>query len=334
MSHTVTSVLAPAAVLASLSGHAGGGPQVSQRPESGPWPTTVSPSRGVSEGYQVTTFVNDPTPKFERTRNGYDPAAVNQYIAELMVQRQAQHYETERLRVELAALRDENAVLRDTSSSAPAVTDRLAKMLRFAVDEVFQMQSEARAEASALIAAAKNDAEAARVTKRDMLAQMEARQRALDLEHAEAVRRAREEADELRAQAFREIDQMRVADARRREKAEQQLDAELIRLRSDAQFQIDDQLRTTQQECDKRLNDAKAEAERRVRLADEQVEQRMAEARRMLDDVNQRRLGVLEQLARIHAKLEDVPAILESARCAETDMLQSMRGAFSELRAI
>ncbi|KZS62304.1 hypothetical protein A4G28_25975 [Mycobacterium ostraviense] len=127
---------------------------------------------------------------------------------------------------------------------------------------------------------------------------------------------------------------MRIADARRREKAEQQLDAELIRLRSDAQFQIDDQLRTTQQECDKRLNDAMTEAERRVRLADEQVEQRMAEARRMLDDVNQRRLGVLEQLARIHGKLEDVPAILESARCAETNMLQSMRGAFSELRAI
>ncbi|WP_244232334.1 DivIVA domain-containing protein [Mycobacterium innocens] len=103
----------------------------------------------------MTTFVNDPAPKFERTRNGYDPAAVNQYLAELMVQRQAQHYETERLRVEIAALRDENAVLRDTSPSAPAVTDRLAKMLRFAVDEVFQMQSEARAEASALIAAAK-----------------------------------------------------------------------------------------------------------------------------------------------------------------------------------
>ncbi|WP_181024912.1 hypothetical protein [Mycobacterium kansasii] len=282
----------------------------------------------------MTTFVNDPAPKFERTRNGYDPAAVNQYIAELMVQRQAQHYETERLRVEIAALRDENAVLRDTSPSPPAVTDRLAKMLRFAVDEVFQMQSEARAEASALIAAAKNEAEAARVSKRDMLAQIEARQRALDLEHAEAVRRAREEAEELRAQAVREIDQMRIADARRREKAEQQLDAELIRLRSDAQFQIDDQLRTTQQECDKRLNDAKTEAERRVRLADEQVEQRMAEARRMLDDVNQRRLGVLEQLARIHAKLEDIPAILESARGAETNMLQSMGGAFSELRAI
>ncbi|ETW22901.1 hypothetical protein MGAST_17150 [Mycobacterium gastri 'Wayne'] len=43
----------------------------------------------------MTTFVNDSAPKFERTRNGYDPAAVNQYVAELMVQRQAQHYETE-----------------------------------------------------------------------------------------------------------------------------------------------------------------------------------------------------------------------------------------------
>lgn len=273
-------------------------------------------------------------PKFERARNGYDPVAVNQYVAELLLQRQAQHYELDKLTVELAALRDENAALRDTSVSAGAVTNRMAKMLRLAVDEVFQMQSEARAEAAALIGAAKDEAEAEVATKREMLAQLQARQRAFEFEHAEATRRAREEAEQLKAQAANEIEAMRVADARRREKAEQELDAELIRLRSDARFQIDDQLRTTQQECEKRLADAKAEADRRLLFADEQIENHLATARRMLDDINERRRAVVEQLARVHAKLDDVPGILESARHNEASMLHSMNGAFAGLRAI
>ncbi|MFV5920718.1 hypothetical protein ACLFBA_19980 [Mycobacterium tuberculosis variant caprae] len=75
-----------------------------------------------------------------------------------------------------------------------------------------------------------------------MLADMNARQRALESEHADVMRRAREEAEQLVAQATAEVERMRVIDARRREKAEQELDAEIIRLRTDAQFQIDDQL--------------------------------------------------------------------------------------------
>ncbi|KBA54590.1 DivIVA family protein [Mycobacterium tuberculosis M1545] len=163
---------------------------------------------------------------------------------------------------------------------------------------------------------------------------MNARQRALESEHADVMRRAREEAEQLVAQATAEVERMRVIDARRREKAEQELDAEIIRLRTDAQFQIDDQLQATQQECEKRLGEAKIEADRRLHVADEQIEHGLSEARRTLEEISQRRVGILEQLARIHAQLENIPALLESARHSETEPLQSINGAVAELRAI
>lgn len=289
----------------------------------------------------MTTAHNGSAPRFQRTRSGYDPVAVNHYIAELVLRQQAQHCEIETLKAEIASLKDENAALKDTSPSAQAVTDRMAKMLRLAVDEVFQMQSEARAEAATLVAeaatlvsAARDEAEAVRTQKREMLADMNARQRALESEHADVMRRAREEAEQLVAQATAEVERMRVIDARRREKAEQELDAEIIRLRTDAQFQIDDQLQATQQECEKRLGEAKIEADRRLHVADEQIEHGLSEARRTLEEISQRRVGILEQLARIHAQLENIPALLESARHSETEPLQSINGAVAELRAI
>lgn len=171
----------------------------------------------------MTTAHNGSAPRFQRTRSGYDPVAVNHYIAELVLRQQAQHCEIETLKAEIASLKDENAALKDTSPSAQAVTDRMAKMLRLAVDEVFQMQSEARAEAATLVSAARDEAEAVRTQKREMLADMNARQRALESEHADVMRRAREEAEQLVAQATAEVERMRVIDARRREKAEQNL---------------------------------------------------------------------------------------------------------------
>lgn len=149
----------------------------------------------------MTTAHNGSAPRFQRTRSGYDPVAVNHYIAELVLRQQAQHCEIETLKAEIASLKDENAALKDTSPSAQAVTDRMAKMLRLAVDEVFQMQSEARAEAATLVSAARDEAEAVRTQKREMLADMNARQRALESEHADVMRRAREEAEQLVAQA-------------------------------------------------------------------------------------------------------------------------------------
>lgn len=65
----------------------------------------------------MTTAHNGSAPRFQRTRSGYDPVAVNHYIAELVLRQQAQHCEIETLKAEIASLKDENAALKDTSPS-------------------------------------------------------------------------------------------------------------------------------------------------------------------------------------------------------------------------
>ncbi|WP_192940080.1 hypothetical protein [Mycobacterium tuberculosis] len=56
----------------------------------------------------MTTAHNGSAPRFQRTRSGYDPVAVNHYIAELVLRQQAQHCEIETLKAEIASLKDEN----------------------------------------------------------------------------------------------------------------------------------------------------------------------------------------------------------------------------------
>ena len=104
----------------------------------------------------------EPAKTFSRMFRGYDPAAVYTYIEALTTKQQFLLNDVESLRARLkerddeaAALRKEVAVLRDTSPSPHAMQHRMAKMLRRAVDEISEMQAEARAEADALIAETK-----------------------------------------------------------------------------------------------------------------------------------------------------------------------------------
>ncbi len=114
-------------------------------------------------------MTTEPAKTFSRMFRGYDPAAVDAYIEVLISKEQLLLGDVEMLRAGLkesgdnvAALRQEVAVLTDTSPSPHAMQYRLAKMLRGAVDEVAEMQAEAREEAEALIAAVEAEAEAAR----------------------------------------------------------------------------------------------------------------------------------------------------------------------------
>src|SRR6201987_373117 len=110
---------------------------------------------------------------------GYDPAAVAAHV-EMLTPRQrllVDDVESLRLRLkesgdEAAALRKEVAVLTDTSPSPHAVQQRMSKMLRRAVDEVSEMQAEARAEADALIAAAGAEVDAAQRKREELFAEM------------------------------------------------------------------------------------------------------------------------------------------------------------------
>jgi cell division septum initiation protein DivIVA len=185
---------------------------------------------------------------FSRMFWGYDPAAVDAYIEALTAKQQLLLDDVESLRArvkesgdEAAALRDEVAVLADTSPSPHAMQDRMAKMLRRAVDEVSEMQAEARAEAEALIAAAEAEAEAAQRKHEELLADMAAQQSALEAEltrkRAEsqsaidkAWRDAKRESEQLLTDAKREADDYREQARRAVDEAIQQRIAILERL--------------------------------------------------------------------------------------------------------
>jgi cell division septum initiation protein DivIVA len=180
--------------------------------------------------------MTEPTRKFSRSFRGYDPAAVDAHVEMLTTKQQLLLDDVESLRAglqergsEAAALRQEVAVLTDTSPSPHAMQLRMAKMLRRAVDEVSEMQTEARAEAEAMIAAAETEIEAAQQEHKDRLTDMTAQLDNLEAEYRETRERldaelasmradaqeareqlladAKQEADHYRAQARRAVDE-------------------------------------------------------------------------------------------------------------------------------
>ena len=273
-------------------------------------------------------------PGFGRVRNGYDPQLVDEFINEQVYLQQRLEQETTALRgqvedleqtvdslrsqlaessSEVVSLRSQTAQLESSSTSPQAMTDRIAKMLRVAVDEVSEMQYEARLEAESLILASQAEAEASQAKIRQQLADLAARQRAMETEYAEVMSRAREDAARIVAQSVSESERMREVEALRREQAETELNAELTRLRRETEAKVEEQLRTTAQDCELRIMDANAEAERRVREANEQIDRRLQDARRALQEISDKRISILEQLCEIHGTLQSIPTVLEHA---------------------
>ena len=157
---------------------------------------------------------------FSRTFRGYDPAAVDAHIETLTIKQQLLLDDVESLRARLrdlgdeaAALRKEVVVLTDTSPSPHAVQQRMAKMLRRAVDEVAEMEAEARAEAEGLIAAAEAEIEATQRKHQDELADLAAQREALETDYEETKQKYDAELANLRADAQEEREQL-LADAR------------------------------------------------------------------------------------------------------------------------
>lgn len=159
-------------------------------------------------------MITEPAKTFSRVFRGYDPAAVDACIEVLISKQRLLLDDVERLRAGLkesgdhvAALREEVAVLTDTSPSPQAVQYRMANLLRRAVDEVSEMQTEAREEAGALIAAAEAEVEAARRKHKELLAEMAAEREALEVELKETKKRFDIELARLRAETHAEIDE-------------------------------------------------------------------------------------------------------------------------------
>ncbi|HET7073523.1 MAG TPA: DivIVA domain-containing protein [Mycobacterium sp.] len=171
-------------------------------------------------------MITEPAKTFSRRFRGYDPAAVDAHIEMLTAKQQLLLDDVGSLRARLkesgsetAALRQEVAVLTDTSPSPHAMQQRMAMMLRRAVDEVAEMQAEARAEADALIAAAQAEAEAAQREHEELLEDMAARLQAQEAEYEETKKKLEAELARMRAETQSTIDEAR-RDAR--QEADQQ----------------------------------------------------------------------------------------------------------------
>ena len=165
-------------------------------------------------------MITEPAQKFSRMFRGYDPAAVDAHIEMLATKQQLLLDDVESLRHKLqergneaAALRQEVAVLTDTSPSPHAMQQRMAKMLRRAVAEVSEMQAEARTEAEALIAASEAEIEAAQQEHKELLADMTTQLDKLETEHQETKKRLDAELAGMRADLQEECDQL-LADAK------------------------------------------------------------------------------------------------------------------------
>jgi cell division septum initiation protein DivIVA len=226
-------------------------------------------------------MTTEPAKMFSRTFRGYDTAAVDAYIEVLLAkqkflidevqnlraQRNESGDEAVALRIEVACLKDEVAVLSDTSPSPYAMQHRMAKLLRRALDEISQMQGESRAEVEALIAEAEAETEAAQREHRELLADIAEQRKALETECA----------------------------ATRKD-----FDAELARMRAEAQSSIDEAWQEAQRERDQLLADAK----QRARYSDEQARRALGEANQRRIMILEELMGVARDLQRVPAILE------------------------------
>ena len=157
---------------------------------------------------------------FTRRFRGYDPASVDAHLEMLTTKQQLLLDDVESLRARLRELGDESAGLRkevalltETSPSPHAMQQRMANMLRRAIDEVAEMQAESRAEAEALIAAAEAEIEAEQRKHKDQLAELVARQEALEADHTKSKEKLEAELASIREDAQEEREQL-IADAK------------------------------------------------------------------------------------------------------------------------
>jgi cell division septum initiation protein DivIVA len=166
--------------------------------------------------------ITEPTMAFTRKFMGYDSAAVDAHIEMLTTKQNLLLNDVESLRARLkdsaeeaAALRKEVAVLTDTSPAPHAMQQRMAKMLRRAVDEISEMQAEARAEAEALITAAEAEIEAEQRKHKEVLGDMASQQTAMETEYRETREALEAELASMRDDAQQAREQL-LADAKRR----------------------------------------------------------------------------------------------------------------------
>ncbi|OBB89688.1 DivIVA domain-containing protein [Mycobacterium sp. 852002-40037_SCH5390672] len=228
-------------------------------------------------------MITEPTKSFTRIFRGYDPALVDPYIEVLLAKEKLLIDEVQNLRAqrdessnEAAALRIEVACLKD---EVAALSD--TSPTPYAIQHrMAKMLRRALDEASRMQAEARAEADA-------LIAGAEA--------EAEAAQREYRELLEHMAAQRRAL-QMECEETRKK------LDAQLAGMRAEAQSLIDEAWQEACHEREQLLADAKQKAH--------EFDERAHSA---MDEANQQRIMILEELMGVARDLQGIPASLESA---------------------
>ncbi|MEM6109628.1 cell division protein DivIVA [Mycobacterium sp. 050272] len=193
-------------------------------------------------------MITEPTTAFARRWMGYDSAAVDAHIEMLTTKQNLLFNDVESLRARLkdsgeeaAALRKEVAALTDTSPAPHAIQQRMAKMLSRAVEEISEMQAEARAEAEALISAAEAEIEAEQRKHRDVLADLASRQKAMEAEYRQTRETLEAELAGMRDDAHKAREQL-LTDAKERIDRDREQARRAVNAATDRRIKVLEQL--------------------------------------------------------------------------------------------
>lgn len=193
-------------------------------------------------------MITEPTTAFARKWMGYDSAAVDAHIEMLTTKQNLLFNDVESLRARLkdsgeeaAALRKEVAALTDTSPAPHAIQQRMAKMLSRAVEEISEMQAEARAEAEALISAAEAEIEAEQRKHREVLADLASRQKAMEAEYRQTRETLEAELAGMRDDAQQAREQL-LADAKERIDRDREQARRAVNAATDRRIKVLEQL--------------------------------------------------------------------------------------------
>ncbi|MEZ0354265.1 cell division protein DivIVA [Mycobacterium sp. pR1184] len=193
-------------------------------------------------------MITEPTTAFARKWMGYDSAAVDAHIEMLTTKQNLLLNDVESLRARLkdsgeeaAALRNEVAALTETSPAPHAMQQRMAKMLSRAVEEISEMQAEARAEAEALITAAEAEIETEQRKHRDVLAELASQQKAMEAEYRQTRETLEAELASMRDDAQKAREQL-LADARERIERDREQARRAVNAATDRRIKVLEQL--------------------------------------------------------------------------------------------
>jgi cell division septum initiation protein DivIVA len=235
-------------------------------------------------------MITEPTKSFTRIFRGYDPAVVDPYIEVLLAKEKLLIDEVQNLRAqrdessnEAASLRIDVACLRDEVAALSDTSPTPYAMQH----RMAKMLRRALDEVSRMQAEAHAETEAL-IASAAAEAETAQREHQELLEHMAAQRKALE---------------MECAETKKK------LDAELSGMRTEAQSLIDKAWQEAQHEREQLLADAKQKAH--------EFDER---AHRAMDEANQQRIMILEELMGVARDLQGVPASLESAYQQRQDL--------------